>query len=120
MRSVSSTRGHDPLDFLAEHDSAACDGHGWASPTGIGINHPDRADEEGGSDHTGTQRDTSLRERTGYRPLVHAPAEVVRYPDHETDQDMERGTEAMVFSGVALKLPEIGLDLRASSLTTRR
>jgi hypothetical protein len=120
MTSVSSARGRCALDFLAEHDSAACDGHGWASPTGIGINHPDRADEEGGSDHPGAERDTALRERTGYRPLFHTPAEVVRYPDQETRQNMERGTEAMVFSCVALKLPEVGLDLRASRLTTRR
>jgi hypothetical protein len=105
MRHVSSTRGHHPLDFLVENGSGACDGRGWASPTCVGINHPERAYEECGSGHTGAQREASLGERTGSCRLFHAPAEVVRHTDQETEKDMERGTEAMVSRGVALKLP---------------
>jgi hypothetical protein len=119
-RPVSSTPCHRLLDFLVEHDGVASDGNARMSPTRIGINHPERADEEGGSGHTGAQRNASLRERTGYCLLFRAPAQVIRYPDQQTDQDMERGTEVMISSHVALKLPEVGLDLGTSCLTPRQ
>jgi len=120
MRHVSSGRCHDPLSVLIENGTGACDGSGWASPSCIGINHPERAYAECGAGHTSAQRDASLRERTGYGRLFQTPAEVVRYTDQETEKDMERGTEAMVSSGVALTLPQVGLNLRASTLTKRR
>jgi len=88
MPHVSSGRCHNPLDVLIENRSGACDDSGWASPTCIGMNDPERAYAECGSGHTSAQRDASLRERTGCCRLFHAPAEVVRYTDQETAKDM--------------------------------
>jgi hypothetical protein len=47
--------------------------------------------------------------------MLDAPAEVVRDPGQETDQDMERGTEATIFGRVAPKLPEDSISARRVS-----
>jgi hypothetical protein len=104
---------------LVEARTGTCDGNGWASPTCIGINQPQRAEEKCASGHTGAERDASLRKRTGCYRVVHAPADIVRYADQKAEKHVKGGTEEIVSSRVGPKLPQVGLDLGAPSLAKR-
>ena len=64
----------------------------------------------------GAQHDALVRDSAGDRLLFHPPAKIVRHAHQEAEKDGERGTVAVIPSGVTPGLPQVGLDFRAPGL----